>query len=120
MLALAVIGLGCALVCQYNASVASQGFGTKLRSAVYEKITSLSFKQLDRFGSSTLLNRITGDINVLQQSVAMIIRLVIRAPFIVLGSFVMASIINLKLGLIILGTAPVFALIIFLDRKSVV
>lgn len=120
MLALAVIGLGCALICQYNASVASQGFGTKLRSAVYEKITSLSFKQLDRFGSSTLLNRITGDINVLQQSVAMIIRLVIRAPFIVLGSFVMASIINLKLGLIILGTAPVFALIIFLIMRKTI
>ena len=120
MLALAVIGLGCALVCQYNASVASQGFGTKLRSAVYEKITSLSFKELDRFGSATLLNRITGDINILQQSVAMIIRLVIRAPFIVLGSFVMASIINIKLGLIILGTAPIFALVIFLIMRKTI
>ena len=120
MLVLAVIGLGCALVCQYNASVASQGFGTKLRNAVYEHICKLSFAQLDTFGASSLLNRITNDINVLQQSVAMIIRLVIRAPFIVLGSFVMASIINIKLGLIILATAPIFALIIWLVMRKTI
>lgn len=117
MLSLAVVGLGCAMVCQYNASVASQGFGTNLRRAVFEHIDTLSFKEIDKLGSSTLLNRITNDINILQQSVAMIIRLVIRAPFIVLGSFVMATIINWKLGLIILATAPVFALVIWLIMR---
>lgn len=120
MLALAVIGLGCALVCQYNASVASQGFGTNLRNAVFEHICALSFKELDKFGAASLLNRITNDINILQQSVAMVIRLVIRAPFIVLGSFVMASVINWKLGLIILATAPIFALIIWLIMRATI
>ena len=120
MLALAVIGLGCALVCQYNASVASQGFGTKLRSAVFRHIGTLSFKELDDLGAASLLNRLTNDINILQQSVAMIIRLVIRAPFIVLGSFVMASLINWKLGLIILFTAPIFSLIIWLVMRKTI
>ena len=120
MLALAVIGLGCALVCQYNASIASQGFGTRLREAVFSHITKLSFKELDAFGTSSLLNRITNDINILQQAVAMLIRLVIRAPFIVLGSFVMATIINWKLGLIILATAPIFALIIWLVMRKTI
>ncbi|MBR2590468.1 MAG: ABC transporter ATP-binding protein [Clostridia bacterium] len=120
MLALAVIGLGCALVCQHSASVASQGFGTNLRGAVFEHICALSFREFDTFGSATLLNRITNDINILQQSVAMIIRLVIRAPFIVLGSFIMASVINIKLGLIILATAPIFALIIWLVMRKTI
>lgn len=114
MIALAVVGLCCALVCQYNASVASQGFGTNLRGAVFGHIGTLSFREIDKFGASTLLNRITNDINTLQQAVAMTIRLVIRAPFICIGSFIMAMFINWKLGLIILATVPAFALIIWL------
>ena len=78
----ALIGLLSALVCQYYASVASQGFGTSLRSSMYKKINSLSAHMLDKYGAATLTNRLTNDINQLQQAVAMLIRLVIRAPFI--------------------------------------
>ncbi len=114
MIALALLGLGCALICQYNASVASQGTGTMLRNAVFEHIGTLSFRELDAFGTSTLLNRITGDINTIQQAVAMVIRLASRAPFICLGSIVMSMLLNWKLSLIIFASIPIFALIIWL------
>ena len=117
MLLLAFTGLGSALVCQYNASVASQGFGTDLRNAVFEHMGELSQREIDKFGAAGILNRITTDINQLQTAVAMVIRLAIRAPFIIIGSFVMAMLINFKLGLIILACTPVFALVIWLIMR---
>ena len=81
MFIVATCGVIFALICQFSASIASQGFGTDVRNAVYKKIGTLSFSQIDKFGTSSLINRITGDVNQLQGAVAMLIRLVIRAPF---------------------------------------
>lgn len=109
ILGLAVLGACSAYVCQYNASIASQGFGTKLRSSLFQKIGQFSFAELDRFGTGTLVNRLTNDINQLQQAVAMIIRLVIRAPFLCLGGLVMALLINPLLSLVLFVAVPILA-----------
>lgn len=95
MLITATCGVLFAYVCQYSASVASQGFGTDVRGAMYRKISSLSHSQLDRFSTASLINRITLDVNQLQGAVAMLIRLVIRAPFLCIGGLVMAMILDL-------------------------
>lgn len=114
LVALGIIGLGCSLICQYVASKCSQGFGTDLRNGLFAKINKLSFAQLDSFGSSSLITRMTGDINQLQIAVAMLIRLVIRAPFLAIGSAVMAIILNPLLGTIFVVAAPLLAICIFL------
>ena len=100
MIILGALGLGFALVCQKSASIASQGFGTELRSAMFRHINSLSHSELDKLGTPSLITRMTNDINQLQLAVAMLIRLVIRAPFLVIGAMVMAVMIDLKLSLI--------------------
>ncbi len=120
MLGIVTVGLLCALVCQYVASVTSQGFGTGLRNAVFEKISSFSHGELDRFGTPSLINRVTGDINQLQYAVAMLIRLVIRAPFLCIGGIVMALVIDWKLALVIIVAIPLFILIIVLVMKKTV
>lgn len=81
MLGIVTVGLLCALVCQYVASVTSQGFGTELRNTLFRRISAFSHAELDRFGTPSLINRVTSDVNQLQYAVAMLIRLVIRAPF---------------------------------------
>ncbi|MDD3867158.1 MAG: ABC transporter ATP-binding protein [Eubacteriales bacterium] len=113
-LLMAATGLGCATVCQYTASLASQGVGTDLRHALFSKINHLSLRQLDHFGTSSLVNRLTGDVNLLQQAVAMLIRLVVRAPFLSIGGLIMAMMIDLRLSLILLLILPVFILIVYL------
>ena len=113
MAGLACLGYGCALVCQFLASRASQGVGTDLRNAVFEKISGFSYSQADTFGAPTLINRITNDVNQLQQWVAMMIRLLIRAPFICIGAMVMAVILDIKLSLILFAAIPVLAVIIY-------
>lgn len=114
MLGTATAGVIFAYICQYSASLASQGFGTDVRNAMYEKITSLSHSQIDRYGSASLINRITGDVNQLQNAVAMLIRLVIRAPFLCIGGLIMAIIIDLKLSIILMIVIPLFILLLFL------
>lgn len=114
MLIIATCGYLFALVCQYSASIASQGFGTDVRNAMYKKIGSFSCTDLDKFGTSSLINRITGDVNQLQQAVAMLIRLVIRAPFLCIGGLVMAMAIDLKLSIIFMIVIPLFILVLFL------
>lgn len=113
MLVIVCVGLCCALVCQYSASIASQGFGTRLRNFLFEHVSGFSFRETDSFGDATLINRIVNDVNVLQQAVAMMIRLIIRAPFICIGSLVMAMFLDFKLSLIILASFPVFAAAIY-------
>lgn len=120
MLGIAVFGYLCALVCQITASVTSQGFGTLLRNRVFEHILGLSQSQVDKMGSATLVNRLTGDVSVLQQAVAMVIRLAIRAPFITVGSLVMAMILDIKLSLIIICVLPfLIAFIVFLMKAVI-
>jgi ABC-type multidrug transport system, ATPase and permease components len=110
---LGVTGLACALVCQYFASVASQGTGTVLRNELFRHITSLSHAELDKFGTHTLVTRMTNDINQIQLAVAMLIRLVIRAPFLVVGAVIMTVMIDTKLSLVILAVTPIIACIIY-------
>lgn len=97
---LGIVGLLSALVCQYLASKASQGVGTKIRRELFAHINSLSHAELDRLGTPSLITRITNDTNQVQQSVAMGIRLLTRAPFIVIGALIMSMTINLKMSII--------------------
>lgn len=114
MLALSVVGWLCALICQYYASVASQGFGTVLRNRLMEKINQFSYNELNRFGTDTLITRMTNDINQMQGALAMMIRLVIRAPFLSIGSVIMSFYIDWQMGLIFLILLPIFCLILYL------
>jgi len=114
MLGMSVLGFCCSLVCQYNAARASQGFGTDLRASLFARISSFSYAELDAFGTQTLTTRLTNDVNQLQLAVAMLIRLVVRAPFICIGAIVMAMILNARLSLILIAVTPFFALLIYL------
>ena len=111
---LGVCGLGFALICQYVASVASQGCGTELRRELYHHINTLSHKEVDEFGTPSLITRLTSDINQLQVAVAMLIRLVVRAPFLVIGSTIMAFMIDVKLALIFVLVIPLVAIVMWL------
>ena len=110
----AAIGLCSTLVCQYFACQASQGVGTRLRNDLYEHINSLSFKEIDEFKISSLMTRMTNDINQVQTSVAMLIRLVVRAPFIVIGATLMSFFISKSLSIIFLTTGLLIFGLIFL------
>lgn len=114
MVLLGVLGLCCALVCQYLASRASQGVGTVIRNDLFRHINTFSHAELDRFGTPSLITRITGDVNQVQSAVAMLIRLVVRAPFLVIGAAVMAMTIDLKLSVIFLAVMPLVSLILYL------
>ncbi len=114
MVLLGVVGLGCALTCQYYAAKASQGFGTIVRRELYAHINALSHAEVDRIGTSSLITRLTNDVNQLQVGVAMLIRLAIRAPFLVVGSAVMAMLLDLKLSLVFLAATPLVALVLWL------
>ncbi len=113
MIVIAIIGAGSAYVCQYYASIASQGFGTTMRNILFKRIQSFSLSEIDKLGTSSLINRITSDVNQLQFAVAMLIRLVVRVPFLCIGGLIMAMVINLKLSLILLVTMPLFAVFIY-------
>ena len=114
MVGLAVAGLLSALVCQYLASKASQGVGTKIRRELFAHINTLSHAELDKLGTPSLITRITNDVNQVQQSVAMGIRLLTRAPFIVAGALVMAMTINLKMSVIFFVTALIIGITLYL------
>ena len=114
LVGLAVLGWSSAMFTQYFASRASQGAGTKIRRALYEHINLLSHAELDSLGTPSLITRITNDTNQVQQSIAMMIRLLTRAPFIIAGSLVMAMTINLQLSLIFFGAAVLIALTLWL------
>lgn len=113
MLVLAAVGLLFALVAQYFASRASMGFGTNLREGLYEHINTLSQADVDKFGAPSLMTRLVGDTTQCQQGVAMFIRLVTRAPFVVIGSIIMAITIAPKLSLIFIGASLLIAIILY-------
>ena len=114
MVLLGLVGLGCALICQYCAARASQGFGTVLRSEMFRHINTLSHGEIDQIGTPSLITRITNDVNQLQLAVAMLIRLVVRAPFLVSGATVMALLLDWKLACIFFVAAPLMALVRYL------
>lgn len=111
---IAAVSWGFALICQYSASIASQGTGTLLRNALYEKVSGMSHAQLDKLGTHSLITRITNDVNQLQTAVAMLIRLVVRAPFLAVGAVFMAMTIDLRLSLVFVVVMPLIALILYL------
>ncbi|MGN7760303.1 ABC transporter ATP-binding protein [Paenibacillus sp. 22594] len=113
MVLMSLLGFGCSMVCQYYAARASQGFGTSLRNKMFKHISALSYAELDTFGTPSLINRITNDVNQLQLAVAMLIRLVIRAPFICIGAIIMSMILDFRLSLILLTATPVFGVILY-------
>ncbi|MFU7516056.1 ABC transporter ATP-binding protein [Clostridium sp. HCS.1] len=114
LILLGAVGLGFALVCQYYASIASQGVGTSIRSKLYKHINKLSHSEIDKIGTPTLITRLINDINQIQTGIAMLIRLGTRSPFIIIGSTIMAITIDLKLSIIFLLTTPLIALVIYL------
>lgn len=120
MVVMSIIGLICAIICQYYSSVASQGFGTELRNQLMKKINTLSHNELNHFGTDTLITRMTNDINQLQLALAMVIRLLIRAPFLSIGSVVMAFIIDWQIGLFFLLFLPIFAVILYFIIKKTI
>lgn len=114
LVALGAVGLASALVCQYMASYTSQGAGTKIRSALFEHINTLSHKELDEIGTPALITRMTGDINAVQSNIAMTMRLLLRAPFLIMGALVMACFIDLKISLIFFAASFLIALTLYL------
>ena len=109
--AMAVIGISFTLVCQKMAALTSQGMGTDIRSALYKHINKLSYAELDRFGTPSLITRITNDVNQVQLAVALGVRMLIRWPFLAVGSMVAALAIDLKLGMIFLICTPAIGLV---------
>lgn len=118
LILLGLVGLTFALICQYYASIASQGIGANIRTALFEHINKLSYKEIDTIGTSTLITRLTNDITLIQNGIAMLIRLGTRSPFVIIGSTIMAFAINFQLALIFLITMPIISAILFLIMKK--
>lgn len=113
LVALGVVGLGCSITAQYFAAKAAVGFSTKLKHALFEHIQGLSFTEIDTMGTSTLITRMTSDVNQVQNGVNMVLRLFLRSPFIVFGAMIMAFFINAREALIFAVTIPVLAVVVF-------
>lgn len=111
---LAVCGYLCALVCQYFASLTSQGCGTLMRKDMFRAINAYDYENLDEIGTPSLITRLTNDVNQLQVSIAMTIRLASRSPFLIIGSLVMSFMINAKIAMIFLIISPLIALSIYI------
>ena len=110
---MAAAGLAVSITAQFFAAKASVGFATELRQAVYDHVQKLSYTELDTLGTDTLITRLTDDINQVQNGVNMGLRLLLRSPFIVLGSMVMAFTINTRCALIFVVAIPVLFLVVF-------
>lgn len=113
MTLLAVVGLVCSITAQYFAAKAAVGVGTKLRSNLFRQIQSLSFTELDKLGTSTMITRMTSDVNQVQNGVNMLLRLVLRSPFIVFGAMIMAFTIDFKSAMVFVGSIPVLMVVVF-------
>ena len=113
MIALGIIGLVCAVTAQYFAAGAAVGFSTRLRHAVLAHILSLSYSQVDELGTSTMVTRMTSDINQVQNGVNLTLRLLLRSPFVVFGAMIMAFTIDFQSALVFAGMIPVLCLIVF-------
>lgn len=110
---LALVGMAAAITAQYFAARAATGFGMKLRHSLYEKIQSLSFNELDNIGTSTLITRMTNDVNQVQNGVNLVLRLFLRSPFIVIGAMVMAFTIDVKCALIFAIAILLLSVVVF-------
>lgn len=113
LVALGLIGLACSITAQYFAAKAACGFATKLRHSLFDHIQSLSFSEMDTIGTSTLITRMTSDINQVQNGVNMTLRLFLRSPFVVFGSMIMAFTISVKAALIFVIAIPLLSAVVF-------
>lgn len=113
LVALAVIGMVAAITAQFFAAKAATGFGKELRYALFDKIESLSFSEVDSIGTSSLITRLTTDSNQVQNGVNLVLRLFLRSPFIVFGAMIMAFTVDVKCALIFVGVIPVLSLVVF-------
>lgn len=113
LILLAAVGFASAATAQYFAAKAAVGFSTKLRHVLFEKIESLSFSDMDTVGTSTLITRMTSDINQVQSGVNLVLRLFLRSPFIVFGAMVMAFTVNVKAALVFVITIPLLSIVVF-------
>ncbi len=113
MILLGLIGLVCAVAAQYFAARAAVGFASRLRHSVMEHILSMSYTQLDQLGSSTMITRMTSDINQVQNGVNLTLRLLLRSPFVVFGAMIMAFTIDTQAALVFAGVIPVLCVIVF-------
>ena len=113
LLLLAVIGMVCSITAQYFAAKAAVGFAAKLRHGLFVKLESLSFREMDELGTSTMITRMTSDINQIQAGINMALRLFLRSPFIVFGAMLMAFFIDRKIALIFAVVIPLLAVVIF-------
>lgn len=113
LILLAVVGMACAILAQYFAAKAAVGFSTKLRGALFAHIQKLSFTELDTLGTSALMNRMTSDVNQLQNGVNMALRLLLRSPFIVFGAMILAFFVNKKAAWVFVVVIPVLSVIVF-------
>ena len=113
MVLLALIGLACSITAQYFAAKAAVGFSTKVRYALFSHIQKLSFSEMDTIGTSTLITRMTSDINQTQSGVNMVLRLFLRSPFIVFGAMIMAFTVDVKAALIFVVTIPLLSVVVF-------
>lgn len=114
MFLMACLGVLSSFTCQYFASIASQGFGTALRNEMFKKIGTFSYNEIDDFGTSSLINRVTNDVNQLQLALALFIRLAIRVPFLCIGGIIMAMLLDVKLSVIMYLSIPLFAFAVYL------
>ena len=114
MILLGIIGLVCSITAQYFSAKAACGFAAKLRHSLFEHIQSLSFTEMDTIGTSTLITRMTSDINQVQNGVNMFLRLFMRSPFIVVGAMVAAFIIDVRSAIIFAVAIPLLSVIVFI------
>lgn len=110
---LAAVGLVSSVIAQYFAAKAAVGFSTKLRHILFEKIESLSFSKMDTVGTSTLITRMTSDINQVQSGVNLVLRLFLRSPFIVFGAMAMAFTVNVRAAMVFVVTIPLLSIVVF-------
>ena len=113
MILLGIIGLAMAVCAQYFSAVAAVGFSTRLRHAILQHILGLSYSQMDQLGTSTMITRMTSDINQVQNGVNLTLRLLLRSPFVVFGAMIMAFTIDFQAALVFAGVIPILCLIVF-------
>ena len=113
MILLGIVGLIAAVTAQYFSAKAAVGFATELRSALFGHIQSLSYTEIDTVGTSTLITRLTSDVNQVQSGVNMTLRLLLRSPFIVFGAMIMAFTVDVKSALIFVGVIPLLCVVVF-------
>ena len=113
LIALGIIGLVCSITAQYFAAKAASGFATGVRHALFEHIQKFTFTEMDTLGTSTLITRMTSDINQVQSGVNLVLRLFLRSPFIVFGAMIMAFTVDTKAALVFVVTIPLLSVVVF-------